>query len=40
MLVHIIGPITDAKLEDLLNQAKLVVTTPAPAPTAPVVSVP
>jgi cytochrome c biogenesis protein CcmG/thiol:disulfide interchange protein DsbE len=32
VLVHIVGPITDAKLEDLLNQAKLVVTTPATAP--------
>ncbi len=36
VLVHIIGPISDAKLEDLLNQAKLVVTTPAaPAPSTP-----
>jgi cytochrome c biogenesis protein CcmG, thiol:disulfide interchange protein DsbE len=34
VLVHIIGPISDAKLEDVLNQAKLVVTTPA-GPTVP-----
>lgn len=35
VLVHIVGPITDAKLEELLNRAKLVVTTPAPASPAP-----
>jgi cytochrome c biogenesis protein CcmG/thiol:disulfide interchange protein DsbE len=35
VLVHIIGPITDPKLEDLLHQAELVVTTPAPAATGP-----
>ncbi len=29
VLVHIVGPITDTQLEDLLNRAKLVVTTPA-----------
>ncbi|HEX3426207.1 MAG TPA: TlpA disulfide reductase family protein [Acidimicrobiales bacterium] len=34
VLVHIVGPVTDAKLEQLLNQAELVVTTPTPT-TAP-----
>jgi cytochrome c biogenesis protein CcmG/thiol:disulfide interchange protein DsbE len=32
VLAHIIGPITDSRLEDLLNQEKLVVTTPTQAP--------
>lgn len=34
VLVHIVGPITDPELEQILNQAKLVVTAPTPASTA------
>jgi thiol-disulfide isomerase/thioredoxin len=29
VLLHIVGPVSDAKLEDLLRQARLVVSTPA-----------
>jgi cytochrome c biogenesis protein CcmG/thiol:disulfide interchange protein DsbE len=32
VLAHIIGPITDTRLEEVLNQEKLVVTTPSRAP--------
>jgi cytochrome c biogenesis protein CcmG/thiol:disulfide interchange protein DsbE len=32
VLAHIIGPITDSRLEEVLNQVKLVVTTPATVP--------
>lgn len=34
VLVHIVGPVTDTKLEQLLQQAQLVVTTPATAATS------
>lgn len=30
VLVHIVGPVTDAQLEQVFNQAQLVVTTPSP----------
>jgi cytochrome c biogenesis protein CcmG/thiol:disulfide interchange protein DsbE len=33
VLLHITGPITDSRLEQLLDQAKLVVTTPTSVPT-------
>ena len=46
VLLHIVGPIGDAKLEDLLRQARLVVSTPAttapgqPAPTSAATTAP